>query len=24
VVKDGRMADFIEKAKEHEIFTGKN
>ena len=24
VVKDGRLADFIEKAKEHKIFTGKN
>ena len=24
VVKDGRLADFIEKAKEHTIFTGKN
>ena len=24
VVKDGRLADFIEKAKEHMIFTGKN
>lgn len=24
VVKDGRLADFIETAKEHKIFTGKN
>lgn len=24
VVKDGRLADFIEKAKEHKIYTGKN
>ena len=24
VVKDGRLADFIVKAKEHKIFTGKN
>jgi hypothetical protein len=24
VVKDGRLADFIEKAKEHKIFSGKN
>ena len=24
VVKDGRLADFIEKATEHKIFTGKN
>ena len=24
VVKDGRLADFIGKAKEHKIFTGKN
>ena len=24
VIKDGRLADFIENAKEHKIFTGKN
>ena len=24
VVKDGRLADFIVKAKEHKTFTGKN